>query len=212
MTANFDLSKHVFQLPEFQSAIDKAFDYFCQTPVQALPPPDSFIGCGVYALYYIGNNVLYADLARLNSNTCTRPIYAGKAVPSGWRTGRAANGDTPALSGRLREHARSIQQTANLNVEDFRCRFMILAGPESDLITSVENKLIREFVPLWNTFIGGFGNHDVGSGRHNQSPSEWDILHPGRPWVMRLTGETRKLSEEQVREKVRQALAPLRLL
>jgi hypothetical protein len=65
---------------------------------------------------------------------------------------------------------------------------MILRDYESNLISTVEAELIRRYRPLWNTVVDGFGNHDPGSGRYNQAPSEWDILHPGRFWATRLTG------------------------
>jgi len=76
----------------------------------------------------------------------------------------------------------------NLQTEDFNCRFTILTHIETDLIGPVEAELIRRYQPLWNCVIDGFGNHDPGSGRYNQAPSEWDVLHPGRPWAERLTG------------------------
>ena len=44
-------------------------------------------------------------------------------------------------------------------------------------------------MPLWNSCIDGFGNHDPGSGRYAQAVSEWDSLHQGRPWVNKLTGD-----------------------
>jgi hypothetical protein len=65
---------------------------------------------------------------------------------------------------------------------------MILEGALTDLIVPVESELIRRHKPLWNSVVDGFGNHDPGSGRYDQAPSEWDVLHPGRPWVERLTG------------------------
>lgn len=65
---------------------------------------------------------------------------------------------------------------------------MILNSVESDLIVPIEAEMIRQYQPLWNTQIDGFGNHDPGSGRYNQSPSDWDVLHPGRAWVSNLTG------------------------
>jgi hypothetical protein len=65
---------------------------------------------------------------------------------------------------------------------------MILNDVESDLVVPVEASLIRQYRPLWNMVVDGFGNHDPGKGRYNQAKSEWDILHPGRLWADRLTG------------------------
>jgi len=113
------------------------------------------------------------------------PIYVGKAVPPGWRKARSVSGGTGIYS-RLREHARSISQAENLKLEDFRCRFMVMQGNETGLISSVESALTQLYRPLWNTVVDGFGNHDPGSGRYNQAKSEWDVLHPGRYWAERL--------------------------
>lgn len=76
---------------------------------------------------------------------------------------------------------------------------MILDEIESDLIVPVEAGLIRKYTPLWNILIDGFGNHDPGSGRYNQARSEWVVLHPGRSWVERLTGESSNLEDIMVK-------------
>ena len=208
MTTNFDLNLHVFRSPQFQSVVDEAVRFFTTTPVHKLAPPNRFIGAGVYGLYYIGDNELYTKIAESNRQTCVWPIYVGKAVPSGWRTARATDSETPVLFQRLREHMRSIQQATNLEVNGFLCRFMILDGAESDLVIPVEAALIRRYRPLWNSTVDGFGNHDPGQGRYNQAKSEWDVLHPGRLWAERLTGESP--GQEDVIAKVRQLPEELR--
>ena len=200
----FDYRLHVFHSPRFQSVVEEAIEFFTETPVYKLPPPVRFVGTGVYALYYLGDFDLYTRIANLNCGAETQPIYIGKAVPPGWRAARTQETDAPVLYRRLREHTRSIEQAANLAIDDFRCRFMILGGIESDLVVPVEAELIRGRGPLWNSVIDGFGNHDPGSGRYNQAKSEWDVLHPGRPWADRLTGEAPCL--EKIVEKVRQSL------
>ena len=83
----------------------------------------------------------------------------------------------------------------NLELGDFRCQFMVLTGIEGDLVVPVEAELIRRYRPLWNSVVDGFGNHDPGRGRYNQAISEWDVLHPGRPWAERLTGESPRLED-----------------
>lgn len=145
-----------------------------------------FEGPGVYAIYLDkAAGTLYAE-----SNISPEiPIYVGKAVPSGWRQGRSpANADKSPLKKRLSEHSRSINAAENLDVSNFSCRFLILQDGESDLIGAVESELVRHYMPFWNSFIDGFGNHDPGNGRYNQALSEWDALHPGRPWAIRLLG------------------------
>ena len=66
---------------------------------------------------------------------------------------------------------------------------MILEDAAADMIGTVEAALIRQYTPIWNSCIDGFGNHDPGSGRYDQAKSDWDILHPGRQWAERLKGE-----------------------
>lgn len=185
----FDYHRYVFHSPNFHAIVAEASAFLANTPPLPLPPPQAFLGVGVYLLYYVGHYVPYAKLAAQNREDLARPIYVGKAVPKGWRTARATRSDTPSLSGRLREHSLSIEQASNLRVADFLCRFMILNETESNLITVVEAELIRQYKPLWNGGIDGFGNHDPGRGRYNQAPSEWDVLHAGRRWASRLTGK-----------------------
>lgn len=182
--------RHVFHSPQFHSVVTEAIAFLNNTPVQELPPPVSFVGAGVYALYYSGHFDLYARIADRNRNNPNQPIYVGKAVPFGWRTSRQHKTSMAALYRRRREHARSLQQATNLEVSDFQCRFMILGGVESDLVIPVEAELIRNYTPLWNAVVDGFGNHAPGSGRFNQAKSEWDVLHPGRPWAEKLTGKS----------------------
>lgn len=186
---NLQLDQHIFRSQEYQSVVEKALDFFINTPLQPLPPTERFTGSGVYAIYYLGNHAFYEPLTRANRIACVQPIYTGKAVPPGWRTGRIGRDDSPTLWQRLNEHGRSIAST-ELDLKDFRCRFMLLSGIEADLVVPVEAGLIRRYVPLWNTVVDGFGNHDPGKGRYQQAPSEWDILHPGRQWVVRLLGDS----------------------
>lgn len=186
---SIDPTVHTFSSTQFQTIVEEVITFFNETPVRLLPP-DSFNGPGVYGLYYTGDFEPYENPARANNTELTTPIYVGKAVPTGWRQGRTSrNYDAPHLYRRLREHARSIKRVDNLLLEDFQCRFVILVEEQSDLITLVEASLTRKYTPLWNSYIDGFGNHDPGSGRYDQAPSEWDTLHPGRPWVEKLTGE-----------------------
>jgi len=185
--------------------VANALLFFENTPIHSLPLSQTFVDSGVYALYYLGDYPLYAPISLHNQSSCILPIYVGKAVPPGWRTSRSPNATAPTLFNRLQEHARSIQQGADIHVAHFRCRFMILNVPESDLITVIEAELIRRFKPLWNSTVDGFGNHDPGVGRKDQAKSEWDILHPGRLWAEKLikTATTR----EVIIAKVRQILA-----
>lgn len=165
----------------------EAVTYFGKTPLRTLPLTTPFAGIGVYALYVTEVPHIYADITGFD---ISHPIYVGKAVAPGWRQGRSqAAITTPTLFRRLREHAKSVEDATNLDITDFRTRFMLMNGVERDLIAPVEAALIRLYQPMWNVVIDGFGNHDPGKGRYEQALSDWDTLHPGRPWTARILGE-----------------------
>jgi hypothetical protein len=136
-------------------------------PIVGLPPSESFVGAGLCALYYAGDFSAYRRIAEQNrQDAWALPIYVGKAVPAGARKGGYGL-DEPlgqVLYRRLCEHAASIQQTANLALSDFRCRYLVV---DDIWIPLGESLLISMFVPLWNYSLDGFGNHDSGSGRYN---------------------------------------------
>lgn len=156
-----------------------------------MPPPEKFLGTGVYALYYTGDNPLYMRYRELNRLSYDFPIYVGKAVPSGWRQSRTSDSQTTKsreLYRRLNEHSKSIKAGDGLNISDFSCRFVIFEREGSDMISSIEAALIKLSRPLWNSCVDGFGNHDPGKGRYEQARSDWDVIHIGRIWANRLNG------------------------
>ena len=210
MEAVFDREKHLYKSDVFEELVKDTVRFFNGTPVHSLPPPVRFHGTGVYAIYYTGKNATYSSLYELNRLEFHQPIYVGKAVPGGWR--QAKDGKEGALThelfGRLREHGKSIVQASNLESADFHCRFMSLEGSANHLIGTVEAALIRHYKPIWNTKIDGFGNHDPGSGRYNQAKSEWDILHPGRPWAEKCLGQSSTI--DRVEEKAAAYFTPKR--
>lgn len=190
MPTALDLTKHTFSSLKFKSVLQEAMDFMMASPVHALPPAERFPGAGVYALYYCGEFDHYKHIAVADQKHANPPIYVGKAVPPGWRRGRIGRvgPNVQPLYRRLAEHAANIIEVENLDASEFSCRFMILGGPESDLISACEAQLIRDFAPLWNTVVDGFGNHTPGEGRFDQARSEWDVLHPGRGWAARCRG------------------------
>ncbi len=146
-------------------------------------PPQRFRGAGVYALFYLGADPEYS---RVRSADASQPIYVGKAVPAGARKGIIEELGAPVgteLHKRLAEHAESIRATADLSLDDFCCRFLVV---EPLWIVMAEQFLITKFRPLWNLRLDGFGNHNPGSGRHAGEISWWDARHPGRPWAASL--------------------------
>jgi hypothetical protein len=149
-------------------------------PVSFLPSEEKFDGAGIYAIYYVGGFAPYARIAEKNQGKDpTSPIYVGKAVPPGARKGGFGLGADPrnALFKRLREHAKSIQESKNLDVEDFLCRYLVC---DDIWIPLGEALLIERFQPPWNVLVEGFGIHTPGKGRKKQVRSKWDTIHPGR--------------------------------
>lgn len=191
MSLFFNREENTFYSPTFQSVVQEVIEFLEGTEPFELPLPDRFMGPGVYLLYYHGDFEPYKPIASRNRDEPTEPIYAGKAVPTGRRQGRSRSSDSAELYKRINEHRLSIDKAENLDPSDFTCRFVILEDEMSDTIVTVESALVRKYRPLWNSVIDGFGNHDPGSGRYDQRPSEWDTLHAGRSWVEKLTGEPR---------------------
>lgn len=191
--------------PEPYNPLDKknlgtsVADAILQSEPSLLPPTKSFIGAGLYAIYYIGDSFpLYEPIAAKNRDgQFNWPIYVGKAVPSGSRKGLSGMGVSPGsvLFKRLIEHAGSIDAATNLDVGEFRCRFLVV---DDIWIPLAESLLINRFAPIWNRVLDGFGNHNPGKGRLAGQRPPWDVLHPGRAWADRLAENTR--SEETLSE------------
>jgi hypothetical protein len=155
-------------------------------PVHSLASLKSFMGTGIYAIYYHGDFEAYSLIAEPNKRdkrSPTIPIYVGKAVPQGARKGKVMADPTrsKALFARLSEHAESIRAVnSTLSVEDFSCRYLVV---DEIWIPLGESLMITKFSPLWNLFLEGFGNHDPGNGRYQGFQPRWDAIHPGRQWA-----------------------------
>lgn len=136
------------------------------------------IGAGIYAIYYVGDHELYWPITE---PYCQTPIYVGKATPEGGRKGIEAGhpNDECALWDRLRDHRRSIEQAHDLDVKDFRVRYLVAVD---FFVSLAEQLMLRRYRPVWNSVVDGFGNHAPGSGRTRQARPPWDDLHPGRTW------------------------------
>ena len=109
-------------------------------------------GPGIYALYYEGVMAEYRPIA-----DGRRPIYAGKAVPKGSRTGGELDVEHPVLRERIRQHARSIEPVRNLDIKDFSCRVLAIVPV---WIVFAEQALIKRYRPVWNSCLDGFGKHE----------------------------------------------------
>jgi hypothetical protein len=176
---------------------------------QKLPAPN-FPGAGLYVLYYTGGFQAYRKISEPNQQgRMTQPIYVGRAIPKGARKGLDGF-DIPhgeSLFKRLKEHSDSISAARNLNLLDFRCRWLVV---DEVFIPLAESLLISHYRPLWNAVVDGFGNHPPGSGREQGKKPRWDVLHPGRAWADKLQAA---MSTEEVLDLVRDylesfALAP----
>lgn len=119
--------------------------------------------CGVYALYYTGTQPLYAMLS--NAICADIPIYAGVTMGS--------------LEKRLKEHQASLAH-AGFDTSASTCKIF---PTTADLAKSAEDMLIATYTPIWNHALPGFGLHNPGKGRAAGKASNWDLVHPGRPWV-----------------------------
>lgn len=193
--APFDRSKHVYRNDAFVELVKDAVRFFNGTPVHSLPPPEKFLGTGIYAIYYIGKHRLYTKYSELNRLSYSSAIYVGKAVPKGWRQARSSDNplnQSRELYSRLSQHGRTITCTADLSPEDFMCRFVIFEDAGSDMIGTIEAALIKLNRPLWNSVVDGFGNHDPGKGRYRQARSAWDVIHAGREWAKKCKGTPRE--------------------
>ena len=158
----------------------------------------SFMGAGIYAIYYTGSHSAYQTLSELNKdNKFLLPIYVGKAVPPGARMG-LTNPDIVGnvLFRRLKEHADSLTAAGNLDINDFYCRFLVV---DDIWIPLGESLVISRFKPIWNSFIDGFGNHDPGRHRYTGLRPRWDFMHPGRGWAQNLR-ERNETVDELIRD------------
>ena len=172
-------------------------DHLLRQPVIPLPPMRRFIGAGIYAIYYTGQFRPYRKIAQSASGggEDAIPIYVGKAVPAGSRKGGYGLGIDPGdvLFRRLSEHASSIQSVHNLNLGDFKCRYLLV---DDIWIPLGESLLIEKFKPVWNIRVDGFGHHDQGRARRGQMKSAWDTLHPGRAWAENVERPNPKTAEQ----------------
>jgi hypothetical protein len=156
---------------DYQTIANTVVAALLKRELEPLPPAASVPGAGVYLIYYTGDFELYRPIS--GSDT---PIYVGQAIPRGSRRGRSAlkqleRPDDPVLYNRLREHAQSIDYATNLDLVEFKCRYLVVTPI---WIAVAESLLIEKFNPLWNAAVDGFGLHHPGTTRFGQKRSDWD--------------------------------------
>ncbi len=170
------------------------------SPCEALPP-ERFEGAGIYALYYQGDFEAYRPVALAS---CEWPIYVGRAMPAGGRTGLVGLDASPGrkLYERLRQHHNSVKTVKSLDERDFRCRYLVV---DDIWIPLAERLLIGHYRPLWNGVVDGFGIHAPGgtpggtTGRAGQQKSAWDTLHPGRAFAK---GRPTRVKAAEIRARI----------
>lgn len=172
-----------------------------QVPVP-LSEIESFEGAGVYVIYYTGSYEPYSKLGEWNRSEDgpTVPIYIGKAVPTGGRKGLTdpeISAKGKKLFKRLEEHKKSIEDTSNLDIADFCCRYLVV---DDVWIPLGESLLIQRHKPIWNSLVDGFGNHTPGKGRFQGARPSWDTLHPGRHWAEKCAPS--KLTKKELLKRI----------
>lgn len=180
-------------------------------PLAEIEDAERFLGgyIGVYLLYYRGDHPLYRPISKANADGCRMPIYVGKAVPPGTRSGRLKDEEAAkqgrssfkgsSIRNRLSEHRKSIEEADNLDVGDFRVK---TAPMEVDLAAWGEALLMRHYQPAWNGAVSGFGNHTPGVRRKAQNRSIWDKAHAGRG-VVRDLPPAKRLDEAALGRDIR---------
>ena len=92
---------------------------------------------------------------------------------------------------KLRQHAASIREAENLDIDQFFARWLPVSWV---WIPLGESAVIRRTLPLWNTVVDGFGSKAAGKGRFAGQRSRWDTLHPGRRHALPLSDRIEPLS------------------
>ncbi len=163
-----------------------------EQPAHPLANVHKFYGSGVYALYYHGAFAAYRPVSAK-----TTPIYVGKADPPTPDAKNAKEQGTKLWT-RLTEHAKSVRLAGNLDINDFRCRYLVV---QSGWQRSAEDYLIHRFTPIWNqSTCYGFGKHGDDPSTRANTRSPWDTLHSGRPWATRSGNKVNPLTSGQVME------------
>ena len=138
-------------------------------PLSSLPPSAPFPGAGLYALYYLGDFPAYAPIAPPASGPGELPIYISRAKSPGAKAGvegLLTPTIEPVLYRRLCEHATTLNQTQNLVLQDFHCRYL---ATDDIWVPLAEALMIQQYQPVWNKVLLGFGLHDPGAGPSLQS-------------------------------------------
>lgn len=182
-THDRDASLQVVDDPRF---LDRVVRSLRDRPALELRDESCFPeGPGAYLLRYCGAHSLYTQLGN-------RPIYVGSAR---------------GLEERRRRHVTTLGMVDSLDADDFDVVLLPTLRRGTALV--IEEVLIEALDPVWNRFTG-FGSRDPGRTRLGKA-SDWDHLHPGRPWVRSLDRDPAQLARLVAEHVDRTCLAvPLR--
>ncbi|MFB7126177.1 Eco29kI family restriction endonuclease [Kitasatospora sp. NPDC056273] len=153
---------------------------------------------GIYAIYYFGAHELYAPV----SGTSV-PLYVGGVQKGSGSVPMNAYLKPPAVSVRLDEHCRTLDQSRNLDPMDFCVRVLFI---DDLFIAPAVAELTSEFKPVWNTTLDGFNLRHPGRSRiqHAARP-KWHELHAGPDsWAAEMRS---KRTPAELENEVRQHFA-----
>ena len=105
---------------------------------------------GVYLIYYDGETSLYGNRVRPSKD---KPIYVGMSKTS--------------VLERLNYHRGRLEEAKDLQVQDFKVRFMSLEI--DDYAPCIEGMLIKYYEPFWNCRNGSEVNLSFGNSKSNNN-------------------------------------------
>lgn len=163
-------SEHGYKNDAFAELVKDAILFFNGPPVHRLPPPESLLGTGVYAIYYTGKNPVYKKYAELN------PLSYGTQYRSATQCQRA--GDKygfPTISSVNPKNC--LAACGNTAEQRYRSRYGA-SGLQLPVCYFWGCQLRREQrhrgradqieYTILEYCRDGFGNHDPGSVRYEQ--------------------------------------------
>lgn len=154
-----------------------------------------FYGSGIYAIYYKGSFDAYKSISSKE-----HPIYVGKADPA-LPNARSPKEQGEKVCKRLKEHLKSISKAENLSIEEFECRFLVVASGQQE---AAERYLISLYRPIWNKetkICYGIGKHGDSATTRGNKRSPWDTMHSGRHWAGATTSD--QVAESEIKNKLK---------
>ena len=149
-----------------------------EQPREPLGDVTRFYGSGVYAVYSRSDFPAYLPIRDTEA-----PIYVGKVDPANENAATPREQGDKLWNRLVKDHAKSISSATNLRLEDFDCRYLVVA---SNWQKTAEDYLIALFKPVWNSEMRicyGFGKHGDKHTTRSNARSPWDTLHPRRGWA-----------------------------